>query len=82
MEFVETWHSDPDVRRRAGCEVLRQNTYVEMAKANPFWAQHPNNPNKTQNTINKDILNRCNKIYKQYLLLKEECWPIYDKHRR
>jgi hypothetical protein len=63
VEFVATYHSDHNVRRQASCEVLNQNSYISMA-------QHPN---KGQNTINPDILKRCNKIHKQYLLWKAEC---------
>ena len=61
-ETVSTYHSDFDVRRQAMCESLRQSEYISMATEYV----------KGQNTINKDILNRCNKLYHHYLLLMKD----------
>jgi len=61
-ERIADEHPNSDIRRQASCETLRQSDYIKMALE----------PGKGQNKINKDILNRCNKLYKQYLLLMKE----------
>lgn len=71
-ETISIYHSNPDIRRQASCETLRQGDYIKMALE----------PEKGQNKINKDILNRCNKLYKQYLLQMkeiEECQQTFQR---
>ena len=69
---VAKFHSNGNVVGKAFIDLNEVEEYVVIAGRNPFYANHPNNKHPLR-IVDKPMLDRCNKLHKQYLLLLKEC---------